>query len=488
MSGNSKRFLVLLHILFFDLAICTGHVNEEAPTIYTIHLQNETVIPDEYKDLPVVGKCCAKGEVLAKNGSRQARCTALDVAADQSFSPLFSNFNRSGFELPGEKRSAFVAIIGDPCKYGRYILDPENPDDENYLLLNGSVFERENGQSMLMPGVDYCMEIVPEMGLRTFGCVPKESVILTADSRITIYACGLMISVPFLILTIMAYSITPKLRDVFGRALCRYCGCLAVAFITLAITQIGSVRMSEQACISIAFVIQFSFVACFFWLNAMCIEIWSLVRSYVDRETYKRMKPRTLFFWYSLWSWGPSVILILVSMIVDLSPTIPATYVKPNFAKESCWFKSTDQAMPYFYVPVGLLLLANAVLFILTFIKLAKCQKDLDLRRLARNQESDRRDRRFLRRLTRTTYVCLIVFLLMGLNWMIELISWFVNRDSVDWSTIDFINALQGVLIFGLFVLRRPQRDFVWYRIQQLRGLDVVEPETESMELYLLPV
>lgn len=151
-------------------------------------------------------------------------------------------------------------------------------------------------------------------------------------------------------------------------------------------------------------------------------------------------------------------------------------------------FTATDQAMPYFYVPVGLLLLANAVLFILTFIKLAKCQKDLDLRRLARNQESDRRDRRFLRRLTRTTYVCLIVFLLMGLNWMIELISWFVNRDSVDWSTIDFINALQGVLIFGLFVLRRPQRDFVWYRIQQLRGLDVVEPETESMELYLLPV
>lgn len=99
-------------------------------------------------------------------------------------------------------------------------------------------------------------------------------------------------------------------------------------------------RLIKRQLVSPAFVVQFSFVACFFWLNAMCIEMWSLVRVYVDRETYKRMRPRTLFFWYSLWCWGPSVILILVSMIMDLGPIIPATYVKPNYlGKESCSFK-----------------------------------------------------------------------------------------------------------------------------------------------------
>ena len=76
----------------------------------------------------------------------------------------------------------------------------------------------------------------------------------------------------------------------------------------------------------------------------------------------------------------------------------------------------------------------------------------------------------------------------MCLNWTIELISWFVGRDTFDWSTFDLINALQGVIVFGLFVLRRPQRDLVWYRIQQLRGVDAIEPETQSMELYLLPM
>ncbi|XP_034182558.2 G-protein coupled receptor Mth2 [Osmia lignaria lignaria] len=485
MSGNSKKLSLLLYVLLCDLAICMVRTGDKMPTMYSIPLQNRTSIPEKYKNLPLVGKCCPEGEVLMK----QKGCMTVDPSTIHTFSPLFSKFNKSGCEVPGKKQNTFVAIVGNPCKYKKYILNPNDTIlDSNYLLLNGSVFAPYQEQMMMMnPGVDYCMEIVPKLGLKTFACFSEDRVIVAADSRFTIYACGLLISVPFLILTILAYSITPKLRDVFGKALCRYCGCLALAFITLAITQLGSLHLSSETCTSIAFVIQFSFVACFFWLNVMCIEMWSLVRSHVDRDTYRRMKPKTLFFWYSLWCWGPSVILILVSMIMDLSPTIPATYVKPNFSKESCQFKSSGKSMPYFYVPVGLLLLENVILFALTFIKLTKYQKDLDLRRLARNQESDRLDRRFLRRLMRTTLVCLIVFFLMGLNWTMELISWFVHGNSFDWSTFDLVNALQGVLVFGLFVLRRPPRDFVWHRIQQLRGKDVAEPES-SMELYLLPI
>ena len=81
--------------------------------------------------------------------------------------------------------------------------------------------------------------------------IVPDRVIITADSRITIYACGLLISVPFLILTIVAYSITPKLRDILGKALCRYCGCLGVAFTLLAVTQLWSIDLSDQACTNI---------------------------------------------------------------------------------------------------------------------------------------------------------------------------------------------------------------------------------------------
>lgn len=77
------------------------------------------------------------------------------------------------------------------------------------------------------------------------------------DVRVIIYACGLLISVPFFILTIAAYVITPRLRDVHGKALCHYCGCLAVAFSTLAIAQLASARLSPEVCVSIGKVINY---------------------------------------------------------------------------------------------------------------------------------------------------------------------------------------------------------------------------------------
>lgn len=88
-----------------------------------------------------------------------------------------------------------------------------------------------------------------------------------------------------------------------------------------------------------AFVIHFSFVACFFWLNVICIETWLMVRYHVNQRSYNRVSPKLMFFYYSIWAWGSSVILILVSMAMDLNPTIPTTYVKPSFGSDSCWFK-----------------------------------------------------------------------------------------------------------------------------------------------------
>ncbi|XP_067215970.1 G-protein coupled receptor Mth2-like isoform X2 [Linepithema humile] len=406
------------------------------------------------------------------------------------FSPFFSDFNRSGVLVPGDMYREFVAVIGNPCKR-KYMLDPEEDNkDEYYLLLNGSIFAPhiDHVPIMLMPGEDYCMEIVPKLGLRALVCFPAVTVVMTADARVTIYACGLLISVPFFILTIAAYVITPRLRDVHGKALCHYCGCLAVAFTTLANAQLTSSQLSSEVCVSIAFVIQFSFVACFFWLNVMCIETWSLVCHHVNHRAERRIQPKTLFFYYSIWAWGTSAILILVSMAMDLNPTIPMTYVKPTFGADSCWFKSDTEAMPYFYVPVGLLLLANTTLFVITAVKISRYQQELALRRLARNQHSDREDQRLFRRLKRTFIVCLVLFFLMGLNWLMELISWLAGGDPLEWSAFDLVNALQGVLIFGLFVLRRPIRDFVWHRIQKLRGIHATEPELGSMDLTLLPV
>ncbi|CAL1676753.1 unnamed protein product [Lasius platythorax] len=458
------------------------HASDVSPTIHAIPLQNDTLVPKEYRELPSVAKCCPVNQVLVRDGNDTV-CLPSN-SSTMYFSPLFSEFNRTGVLVPGDEFGEFVAIVGILCNE-KYMLEPEENDEDTYhLLFNGSIFAPKIGHApiMLMPGKDYCMEVVPDRGLRVLVCFPK----VVPDVRVIIYACGLLISVPFFILTIAAYIITPRLRDVHGKALCHYCGCLAVAFSTLAIAQLASARLSPEVCVSIAFIIQFSFVACFFWLNVMCIETWSLIRRHVNHQAYRKIQSKTLFFYYSIWAWGPSAILILVSMAMDLNPTIPMTYVKPAFGSESCWFKSDAEAMPYFYVPIGLLLLGNMILFIITAVKISRYQQELALRRLARNQHSDREDQRLFRRVKRTFLVCLVLFFLMGLNWMMELVSWWAGP--LDWSAFDLVNALQGVIIFGLFVLRKPARDLVWHRIQKLRGIHSTEPNVGSMDLALLPV
>ncbi|XP_043273805.1 G-protein coupled receptor Mth2-like [Venturia canescens] len=512
-AASSASLTLFVSIVCFaaltktTLALTTPKPN----TIVQVSL-NETVPDISYRTLPRVGKCCAIDEVLVKDGNEDSKCVSIasrlrstDDNDSDVFSPLFSDFNQTGALAPGDKYDRFLAIVGDPCRFKRYMLSPsESSDDEYYLLLNGSIFAPRHMPSMLSPGTDYCMDIVPGLGTVALVCFDQESSILTADSRITFYACGLLISVPFLVLTIVAYCITPCLMDVHGKALCHYCGCLAVAFATLAIAQLTSSHLSDQMCISIAFVIQFSFVACFFWLNVMCIETWLQVRRHVKEPVDEidggaalngnaglrssEREAKKLFFYYSLWAWIPPLILIVLSMIMDLSPTIPTTYVKPNFGAESCWFQSDQEAMPYFYVPVGLLVVANIVLFTMTAITITRHQRELDLRRLARNRDSDREEQRIFRRLKRVFLVCLGLFFLMGMNWAMELISWWAGGDPLAWSAFDLVNALQGLLVFGIFVMRKPVRTIVWYQVQKIRGNNVTEPDVSSADRSLIAI
>lgn len=55
-------------------------------------------------------------------------------------------------------------------------------------------------------------------------------------------------------------------------------------------------------------------------------------------------------------------------------------------------------------------------------------------------------------------YMYLKLFIIMGITWIMELISWLINVDIVPaivWYPTYIVNALQGVIIFIIFVCRR---------------------------------
>lgn len=98
---------------------------------------------------------------------------------------------------------------------------------------------------------NYNFMIFPQLNYLTAHILLKYLLILdaefaTTDLLMVFYACGLLVSVPFLLMTIAAYAITPRLMDVHGRALCHYCGCLAIAFTALVLAQLAGDYTSER--------------------------------------------------------------------------------------------------------------------------------------------------------------------------------------------------------------------------------------------------
>ncbi|CAG9786608.1 unnamed protein product [Diatraea saccharalis] len=396
--------------------------------------------------------------------------------------------------------NVYETIVGNPCSYDRYKLEPDKVStDEFYLLVNGSLFVPFNNPSLLGTR-DFCMETFWNesnpagitLPLVCFTTPLEES---KTSATLIAYATGLIISVPFLLATAAVYILIRELRDTHGKALACHTICLAIAFSCLAATQLAGHAFPVAVCSVMAYTIQFSFVSCFFWLNVMCFDTFLNVRRYIN-STVSRRSMRRRFAWYCAYAILLPVILLVVTVVMELSPAVPSTYLKPNFGVKGCWFKTDQAALPYFYGPVAVILIANILIFFLTSRAFAKHYdklKDitpLDMthsdfstsddwvrlgtvlgqtippheRTSSPPRESHDNFRYRIKKYRKIFRTCCMLSFIMGLSWVLEVVSWAAGAGNTAvsvWSVFDLINALQGVVIFAIFVLQQPVRSKV---------------------------
>ncbi|XP_041979183.1 G-protein coupled receptor Mth2-like [Aricia agestis] len=500
------------------------------------------------KQLPVVPKCCASGQNLTvtyEDGKVKSVCTRSTL----TFQPIFHKANET--HIFSYDSNVFETIVGNPCPYEKYKLEPDIvSEDEFYLLFNGSLFAPFKHPHLL--GVkDYCMETFWNESIPagvTLPLVCFQSPLQETKSSMTLiaYATGLMISVPFLLATAVVYLCITELRDTHGKALACHSIFLAVAFICLAATQLAGHAFPAAVCTTMAYLIQFSFVSCFFWLNVMCFDTYLNVRRYIDRSvTVRSMRRR--FAWYCAYAIVLPVVLLIVTIVMDLSPAVPSTYLKPNFGVKGCWFKTDQAALPYFYGPVAIILVSNLIIFFMTARAFAAHDKLLDISPLEiqhsnstlredlvqlenvlgtpvpeRSSQRDSNNRltfggarissggydklkvsplylnrsgysateglvqlenvpetpaerpttlplssnisaRF-KKYKKVFRTCCLLSVIMGISWVLEVVSWAAGADAEAvsvWSVFDLINALQGVLIFAIYVMQQPVRSYV---------------------------
>lgn len=261
------------------------------------------------------------------------------------------------------------------------------------------------------------------------------------DDPSTMRAVCELVSVVFLILTVLVYIIVPILQDLQGKCIIHFLYNLAISFLFLAIVQQAQTE-EQTVCEFFAFAIYYFFLNSFFWLNVISIHIWKITVYPTSLGTDKQWYAIYCIYAYSV----PSCFLL--ACIVG--HYTPGDHVKPHFGETSCWFTGFQETWLYFYGPISILLIINILLFVWSSVKLWTTTTDIHATKLRSKRY------RFL--------LCIKLFFIMGLLWVFEILSYAIgNTQKVTfWTITDYVNALQGVLIFLLLVV---------FRKRALRGL-----------------
>uniref|UniRef100_A0A8D8LLW3 Probable G-protein coupled receptor Mth-like 1 n=1 Tax=Cacopsylla melanoneura TaxID=428564 RepID=A0A8D8LLW3_9HEMI len=328
----------------------------------------------------------------------------------------------------------FTIIGGFPaCVNSHYAIHGRL--DETYSLNIDGTLSDSHGKNY---NQSYCIEKTYE------NLSEKASIFVCAntysgfekDVRFSIYPIGLAISIVFLILTLLSTLLLPCTYHVLHwRCQINYIVCLLFADVLLCFTQFLSMYISPTLCVLSAIAMHFLFLAAFFWLNTMCFNIWWTFRDIRPTSLDKTQETFRLRM-YELYAWGVPLVISGIGALMDLLPSeYQPNMMKPKFGEKRCWFYGDAEILPYFFLPIGILLFLNLTLFMAT-------ARELTCGLWKTEVVKSTNERATLGR------VCLKLVIVMGITWVADILSWGIGGPNYMWYFTDMINTLQGLLIF----------------------------------------
>lgn len=176
----------------------------------------------------------------------------------------------------------------------------------------------------------------------------------------------MLLSVPFIVATILVYLCLPELRNVHGKCLLGYLVGLAFGYSILSAIQLNGNRyIHPTICKTAGYAIYFSFLSAFLWLNIISIDLWwnfkcvldfmkmffswKLITIPFDRGTkcIKVLPAKKRITCYSIYAWGLSLAFTLLAFELDSSSSVP-THFQPGIGAQSCFLKRKFFIQIYF--------------------------------------------------------------------------------------------------------------------------------------------
>ncbi|XP_011341054.1 G-protein coupled receptor Mth2 isoform X2 [Ooceraea biroi] len=394
-----------------------------------------------------VNKCCRNDEVLRRDHKKRMVCQKVS----QGDEPITSDLRLSANRMTEEIRH--IGKLADHFRLAEQLVSCPNrtitfsPDDheQDHIVLqaNGSVVDIDG---KIYPFWNYCIDwhsTLDKIGI--VACLMPDMQ-TASEEEYTAHHVGIIVSIPFLVATFLVYAIIPELRNLYGKTLMCYVICLITAYVFLILVNYIHMSLIRVLCLFSAFVIHFSFLASFFWLNVMCFDIWWTFGGFRSLQGSVKQRERKKFMIYSIYAWGSASILTIICAIMDFVPSVPKGLIRPEFGAERCWFTTDTAKALYFYGPMGVTVVCNICLFISTALKIVRHKKDTAHH--LRSSESRRHDDN-----KQWFSLYLKLFIVMGINWSMEIVSWlFKSAPQYVWYLTDLTNTLQGLIIFIIFV------------------------------------
>ncbi|CAH1179458.1 unnamed protein product [Phaedon cochleariae] len=353
----------------------------------------------------------------------------------------------------------FIIYGSNKCdsNFSRY--SPDSGADI-FMQPNGKLlFHEEDSDPTYFDPQDYCLDVFNNES-SAFLCDRPDPV---EDMRV-VNLLGMIISMPFLLLTFLVYVILPE-TSLHRRALMSYVLTLLVGYILLVTVQLNDNTVPNTLCHVLGYSIIFFFTVSFFWMNVMCIDMW-LAFSGIRGFNGKKSAEKKRFIIYCLYAWGVPLLHILTVFLLNTYGDERSAY-HPQLGYRKCFVEDGLPNLLYFYLPMAIVIVINIILFILTTIRIQKAKRETSMLKHTDSKRHSYEDDK------QKFNLYLKLMLAMGINWSMELISWVVtwkiNKSPTwIWYLTDFTNAIYGVVIFFLFVFKKKiwrslkKRYYVW--------------------------
>ncbi|XP_058464529.1 G-protein coupled receptor Mth2-like isoform X3 [Malaya genurostris] len=380
--------------------------------------------------------CCPKQFIVY--GNRYQSC---QIAASQILVNTELNDGRIVEIDLMSKANFFKSLRSEACE------DLSNAHREEWNM-NLTGYVNSLGQARILQH-EYCLLAGEDGELAELYYCPVSQGDEDKSKELSIYSTvGIILSIPFLLATLIIYTCIPELRNIHGKSLICYILALTFAYVMLLLINF---QTSFIPCNVMGYMLYYSVLVSFFWLNVMCFDIfWTFSSGVVIKNEQKR------FLHYALYAFGSPTVILVVALLFDHTELITEEY-RPRFGEYGCFiFREKLIEFLYFYLPLLILVMANLYFFVVTAIRIIRIQRatDVALRNGSRRHSKFEKDRhRFS--------LYLRLFIVMGVTWSFEIASWAIGSSDWFFYVSDVCNCLLGVIIFFLFVWKQKVRQLV---------------------------